>query len=92
VLGQAWHDLSVIVPLRVCVRCMQMPVMNGFDSTRNIRTFNFSVPIVAVSASLDDSEREACLAMGMTDVLMKPVVSSKLMAVVKALTPPSSVC
>ncbi len=63
-----------------------MPVMDGLEATRHIRTFNADIPIVAVTASVDDSERNICISAGMNDVLMKPVVPAKLTAVVKAYT------
>ncbi len=46
-----------------------MPVMNGLDSTRNIRLFDASVPIIAVTASVDASEKHICISAGMNDVL-----------------------
>lgn len=68
----------------VCVCVCQMPVMNGLESTSIIRVFNVSVPIVAVTASVDESQRHTCLSVGMNDVLAKPVGAAKLMAVVRA--------
>lgn len=62
-----------------------MPVMDGLDSTRLIRTFNSSIPIVAVTASVDDSERGLCLGVGMNDVVAKPIVGPKLIALVNNL-------
>ena len=61
----------------------QMPVMNGLDATRNIRQFNASIPIVAVTASVDDADRGSCLAAGMSDVMHKPVNAPKLMAAIR---------
>ena len=54
-----------------------MPVLNGLQATRAIRawearTRRAPLPIVAITASAMPDEREACLAAGMDDVLVKP--------------------
>lgn len=61
-----------------------MPVMDGFESTRRIRAWEQTqpdrarVPIVALTASAQAGDREACLSAGMDDYLVKPVSSSRL--------------
>ncbi len=57
---------------------VQIPVMNGMDTTRAIRSgggrhCHVKVPIVAVTANAMNGDRERCLEAGMNDYLAKPV-------------------
>lgn len=55
---------------------VQMPVMNGYEATKNIRLLKNGVriPIVAFTAGNVKGEREKCLVAGMDDFVVKPVV------------------
>lgn len=54
---------------------VQMPVVNGLDATRRMRTLAgwAGVPIVALSANAFAQDRQACLDAGMNDLLVKPI-------------------
>jgi CheY-like chemotaxis protein len=55
---------------------MQMPVMDGIEATRAIRTLPApagTVPIVALTANAMDAEVEACYSAGMNGHLAKPI-------------------
>jgi hypothetical protein len=65
----------------------QMPVMDGFEASRTIRANEDAgahVPIVALTASALESDRERCLAAGMDDHVAKPV---RIDALAQALAP-----
>lgn len=59
----------------------QMPVMNGYDATRNLRDSGFRGPIIAVTASAVQEERSRCIASGMNDLLTKPFKRQDLIPV-----------
>ena len=59
---------------------VQMPVMNGYEATREIRLMDKKVhiPIIALTAGILKSERESCLEAGMDDVILKPFVEDTI--------------
>ena len=59
---------------------VQMPLMNGYDATIEIRkiTNSKNTPIVAFTAGTVKGEREKCLEVGMSNYISKPIVKEEL--------------
>jgi PAS domain S-box-containing protein len=58
---------------------VQMPVMDGFAAASAIRQqLALSLPVVAMTAGVMESERNRCVAAGMDDFIGKPVVAAQL--------------
>lgn len=59
---------------------MQLPVMNGIEATRIIRTLEgyANTPILAMTANAFTEDRLACVEAGMNDHIGKPVVPDSL--------------
>ena len=63
-----------------------MPRLDGYAATRRLRESVGAarrLPIVALTASVLDVERAACLAAGMNDVIHKPVRAAELRAMLE---------
>jgi len=59
---------------------LQMPVMNGFDATLAIRSFNPRLPIIAFTAF--ENEKQRSLDSGCTDFITKPVIRKTILAMI----------
>lgn len=59
---------------------IQMPLMDGYTATQNLREMGFQKPIIALTAHAMNEVRENCANVGCTDYLTKPVNRAQLMA------------
>ncbi|MFA0629341.1 ATP-binding protein [Vibrio sp. 10N.222.49.A3] len=57
----------------------RMPVMDGFEATKKLRSSGYSQPIIALTAGTTKEERELCIESGMDDILSKPYTANDLM-------------
>lgn len=57
---------------------LQMPEMDGFSATTEIRKFNKDTPIFALTANSLSNEKERCLNSGFNDYILKPFKSDEL--------------
>ena len=57
---------------------IQMPKMNGYEATREIRKFNKDIPIVAMTANAFDEDKQSAAEAGMNGHITKPIDVTKL--------------
>ncbi len=66
---------------------LQMPIMDGFESTKIIRNeLKINTPIIALTANAFKSELEQCINIGMNDSVTKPFEEEKLINSIYKLT------
>lgn len=77
-------------PFDIVLMDLQMPVMDGFEATRIIRTApeGKSLPIVAMTAAVFDSDRQAAIETGMNDHVGKPIDAQVLLGCLLRWIPP----
>lgn len=61
---------------------INMPVLNGFETTRRIRSMGIETPIVALTAYDKGEISEECISAGMNDIIIKPFEPVKLFQVI----------
>ncbi len=81
--GKEAVEALEIFPYAAVLMDCQMPELDGYDATRIIRnpeseTLNHKVPVIALTASAMQGDRERCIKAGMDDYLSKPIDTQKL--------------
>lgn len=66
---------------------IQMPVMNGFETTKAIRSLEnkklAQIPIIAMTANAFEEDRQASIKAGMNEHISKPINVEKLLCTIK---------
>lgn len=76
--GQVAVDIATHQHFDCVLMDCQMPIMDGYQATVQLRADGGTLPIIALTAHASAEDRAKCLAAGMSDVLSKPVSLDEL--------------
>lgn len=76
--GQQALDIVKKESFSLILMDLQMPVMDGYEATRQIRSLGIEIPILALTASVRIGQKKRALRVGMNDFLIKPLTPSDL--------------
>lgn len=62
---------------------IQLPILNGYETTRQIKTNSPHLPVIAQTAYALPEERNRCLAAGCDDYISKPINPFEILAMIQ---------
>ena len=73
--GRVFIDNMKSIPIDLILMDIQMPILNGYETTVEIRKDKEydSIPIIALTAGIISGEKEKCIELGMNDYVSKPI-------------------
>lgn len=83
--GYAALEILDVEDFDVVLMDINMPMMNGFETTRKIRLKGIKTPIVALTAFDKDEITDEAISAGINDIIIKPFESVKLFKIINCL-------
>jgi len=69
--------------LKVVLMDINMPVMDGITSLNYLRASHPTLPVIAVTASIEEFSTQQCQTWGFNDLLIKPFTRQELQSLIR---------
>jgi PAS domain S-box-containing protein len=69
--------------VRLVLMDIKMPLMDGFEATRQIKTFMPALPVIALTAHVTVEDENAAIAAGCNEYVTKPVSKARLLEIIE---------
>ena len=80
-IEQCFEQLRAGKPFDLILMDMQMPVKDGYETTREIRAAGYTLPIVALTANVLTEQRRRAIESGCDDMIEKPIERQRFLSV-----------
>lgn len=80
-IEQCFEQLRAGTPFNLILMDMQMPVKDGYETTREIRAAGYTLPIVALTANVLTEQRRRAIESGCDDMIEKPIERQRFLSV-----------
>jgi len=80
-IEQCFEQLHAGTPFDLILMDMQMPIKDGYETTREIRAAGYTRPIVALTANVLTEQRRRAIESGCDDMIEKPIERQRFLSV-----------
>ena len=79
---KVWDLINKYPGTKLILMDIKMPVMNGIEVVKLLRSHNINIPVIAQTAYTYDYEKTALMKIGFDDYISKPIEKNNLLSVI----------